>query len=945
MNLYNKILATIFIIVSFFLIGLSIKNIHSISSVVTDDNIYQDLPNKIFVNAPIKARKKLGIENNKEQFEDMSIKRGSILLAIDNKKIYSLDSVFLYIKNSDKKVHNLDFFVIKNDEKSIGKRYSFEVKKSDIFDSSFINLESAVIISYVLDAGTSYNAGLKVGDIITKVNGQNFKSAFDAFKMTNLQSNGRSVRFMIYRNGMFSNVNVQLKVIKLTFSILLTFLIGIVLILMAMFIAMKRFYLFQGKIVSLTLLTLGTYITFLPSSTLMLEPSFYYLKIVLTESVFAIFLALLFHSFAYFPFEKKKLVQKTYLFKYFYIFLVFYLAFFYIYTMLGENYEQIPIFQAGYILVTFIYFFTIFKKYNVKKKEKVRYGRAIVWSYYINLISLIINYFLVSVWGEKLGIEPFTHYYATFILIPISYFYTIAKYDLLDSLIKVGKNIQYMIVTSVVNIFSVILFIYLVYFLISLNFYLPNLHFNGNSIEVLDKPLRPELYAIYSKILVLLISGLFLYLIVRFRKVSLEFLNKKYHIVIFDYQLLIEELADSFQNQSSLENLASFILDKFQELIKLKQCGILVYENESSVVFQSYKGVLDNQLTEYIYSKEREIINNIKEFSGNILIDYLDKDIKEVLLSCKFKYVIPLRVKGKVLGLMFLGEKLSESRLKANDLLFSNALANQAAVSLENFLLYSDLAKQERLKQELEIAREIQLSSLPKELPSIKSLDISGISLPALEVGGDYYDIFFNEEMPDTITAIIGDVSGKGTSAALYMSKIQGVVKTLQEFNLNIKDLMIKTNELIFTFLNSGSFITAFCIQFNLKEMKLKMARAGHLPLYHYDSRKKELIAITPKGIALGLNTGELFNRNLEEVEIDIAEGDVFVLVTDGIVEARNSEQKEYEEERLKEIIKLNISKSSHDIKDCIIQDLNSFTGRTSQFDDITILVIKVKNK
>ena len=176
MNLYNKILTTIFIIVSFFLIGLSIKNIHSISSVVTDDNIYQDLPNKIFVNAPIKARKKLGIENNKEQFENMFIKRGSILLAIDNKKIYSLDSVFLYIKNSDKRVHNLDFFVIKNDEKSIGKRYSFEVKKSDIFDSSFINLESAVIISYVLDAGTSYNAGLKVGDIITKVNGQNFKS-------------------------------------------------------------------------------------------------------------------------------------------------------------------------------------------------------------------------------------------------------------------------------------------------------------------------------------------------------------------------------------------------------------------------------------------------------------------------------------------------------------------------------------------------------------------------------------------------------------------------------------------------------------------------------------------------------------------------------------------------------------------------------------------------
>lgn len=930
---------------SLLLIGLSIKNIRTISSVVVDDNVYQDLPNKIFTNKETPALKKLGIEDNKEKFEEVTINKNALFLSIDNKRFGTLDSLKNYIENSKIKEHNLELFVIKSKDSSVGKRYSYLVKHDKIKDDFFIELSSAVIISSVLKDGSSDKAGLQIGDIITKVNGRNFKNAVEAFKITNKKTDGRSVLFTIYRNGKFTNINVQLKVIKLTFSILFTFLVGIFLILIAIFIAIKRFNIFPGKIVALTLLTLGIYITFLPNSSYTYDIEGLYLKIILTESILALFLVFLFHSFVYFPFEKKKLIKKIYLFRYYYFFLVLYLISFYFVTFYLENYGLISIIQISFLTLTIIYFSIIFIKNKSSKKENNVFGRAIVWSYILNLFIVLYNSIIIRYFGSDLGFLPFEYFYITFLLIPLAYLYTIIKYDLLDSLIKFGKNIQYMFVTWLINLLSIGIFIYIVYLISNINFEIPNLHFTGNSIEVLDRPLKTGPYLMYSKILAIIITGIILYLIYKLRRLTLNYFDKKFHVVSFDYQVLIDELAEHFQNQTSLENLAKYILDKFQEFIKLKQCGIVVYEKENSIVFQSYKGVIENQLQEYIYSKEKEILNNIKKFSGNILIDYLENDIKEILLSCKFKYVIPLRVKGKVLGLIFLGEKLSESRLKSNDLLFSNALAKQAAISLENYLLYTDLTKQERIKQELQIAREIQLSSLPRELPSIKSLDISGISIPALEVGGDYYDIFIDDDTPNIITAIIGDVSGKGTSAALYMSKIQGVVKTLQEFKLGLKDLMIKTNELIFTFLGTGSFITAFCVQFDLSKNILKLTRAGHLPLYHYDFKTKSLNIITPKGIALGLNTGELFNRNLEERELEYNEGDVFILVTDGIVEARNFEQKEYEEDRLIDVIKQNIDNSSQEIRDSIINDVNNFTGRTSQFDDITILVIKVKNK
>src|SRR5690606_18908610 len=116
-----------------------------------------------------------------------------------------------------------------------------------------------------------------------------------------------------------------------------------------------------------------------------------------------------------------------------------------------------------------------------------------------------------------------------------------------------------------------------------------------------------------------------------------------------------------------------------------------------------------------------------------------------------------------LIGIILVGEKLSETAYQNDDLLFLSAISGQASVAIENSLLYEDLANQERYKHELEIARKIQLASLPMKTPNIPGLDIVGASIPALEVGGDFYDYLNGKS--DSITIVIGDVSGKGTSA------------------------------------------------------------------------------------------------------------------------------------------------------------------------------------
>jgi sigma-B regulation protein RsbU (phosphoserine phosphatase) len=295
-------------------------------------------------------------------------------------------------------------------------------------------------------------------------------------------------------------------------------------------------------------------------------------------------------------------------------------------------------------------------------------------------------------------------------------------------------------------------------------------------------------------------------------------------------------------------------------------------------------------------------------------------------------HLYPIGGHNTLHGVLFIGEKLSQAPFTADDFAFLGVIGGQAALHVENAFLYENLAAQERARQELEIARRIQLESLPQRPPSCVGLEVAAKSVPALEVGGDYFDY-----LPDSDTRLgvmIGDVSGKGTSAALYMSKLQGIVRSLHAF--------VRTNQLLGRDMEKRAFVTTLGAFFDTQARTVTVARAGHLPLYHYQAASGHVARVLPRGLGLGLASSHLFESELGEQCVSYDRGDLFLMVTDGVTESQGTDREEFGEERLLSLFSELASRATPvaDIVSAIIEAVDAFEG-AGQHDDETVIVIR----
>ncbi len=255
---------------------------------------------------------------------------------------------------------------------------------------------------------------------------------------------------------------------------------------------------------------------------------------------------------------------------------------------------------------------------------------------------------------------------------------------------------------------------------------------------------------------------------------------------------------------------------------------------------------------------------------------------------------------------------------------------------------FSRIAERERLLKELEIARTVQKRFLPQQIPSLPNLDISCICQPAMEVGGDYYDFVQNNN--GSIAVIIGDVSGKGVSAAFYMTMAKGIIKTIAKSISCPSEVLSKMNAVFYENVPKDVFISVIYGEFDLRKKVLTYARAGHNPLIVYKGGKRTAELVTPKGLAIGLDSGALFDSTIEQVEIPLEKDDLFVFYTDGISESLNNNGEEFGEKRLKEVITQNNTDSAKKLNEKIHSAIRTFAGDTKQHDDLTMVTIRVKD-
>jgi phosphoserine phosphatase RsbU/P len=252
-----------------------------------------------------------------------------------------------------------------------------------------------------------------------------------------------------------------------------------------------------------------------------------------------------------------------------------------------------------------------------------------------------------------------------------------------------------------------------------------------------------------------------------------------------------------------------------------------------------------------------------------------------------------------------------------------------------------ELAQEERIKQELQIARKVQQSFLPVQTPSFEGLDIAAICKPAYETGGDYYD--FIPLNGDRLGITIGDVSGKGIQAAFFMTFIKGVIHAVCENFSSTKEILARANKLFRQNARRGTFISLIFGVVDVKNNKIVFSRAGHNPLLYFNGRDKKLHTYTPSGLGLGIADTETFSKHISEQVIEFTSGDLLVLYTDGVVEAVDPQNRYYGENRLRKLINTFHEAGSETLLNKIVDDLNAFCEGASQHDDMTIVIIKKK--
>jgi serine phosphatase RsbU (regulator of sigma subunit) len=269
---------------------------------------------------------------------------------------------------------------------------------------------------------------------------------------------------------------------------------------------------------------------------------------------------------------------------------------------------------------------------------------------------------------------------------------------------------------------------------------------------------------------------------------------------------------------------------------------------------------------------------------------------------------------------------------------------NQMTGSIEGLL--QTAAEKKRLEEELRIARIIQMSLLPRGPLDVPGLGITALCVPAREVGGDYYDFF--RLANDRLGVLIADVSGKGTSAALYMAELKGLVLALSQRYDSPRELLLEVNRIISEHLDSKSFITMTYAVIDVHQRVMTFCRAGHTPLIFLPGPsplEPAAQVLTPNGMVLGLRidgASEKFEELLEEQRVDLSGGDVIVLYTDGITEAMNGDSDLFGEARLSRIVEEHGHLDSGELRERILREIEAFVGGADQHDDMTMILLKV---
>ncbi|MFQ5583172.1 MAG: GAF domain-containing SpoIIE family protein phosphatase [Calditrichia bacterium] len=421
----------------------------------------------------------------------------------------------------------------------------------------------------------------------------------------------------------------------------------------------------------------------------------------------------------------------------------------------------------------------------------------------------------------------------------------------------------------------------------------------------------------------------------------LEKENKRLRMAVEELSIL-NEIAITISSTNTLDRIVELIVQKCIKFLKVEQGAVMLLHEEdqdspfqtmvrkadSSTMSRVLPFRLDTQLTGWML-KHREplLINNFKEDTRFHKGE--DENLAIHSLLC-----VPLRLKGKMTGLLTLFNKKTPEGFTVEDQRLLSIIAAQSAQIIENARLYEKEKELLRMEEQMHLAREIQLKLLPQSAPHLPGYAIAGHSVPAQEVGGDYYDFMAIDE--NHLAFCLGDVSGKGIPAAMLMSNLQATLRGQTLLEAIPKLCLERSNTLLFQSTDFQKFATLFYGILDTQNHALTYCNGGHDNPFLFCKQQKPL-RLAIGGTVLGF----VEKFSYEQETIPMEPGNVLAIYSDGVTEAMNRDEEEFGEERLARVIAENCGKSPQELINNILSAVRQFAGDAPQMDDITIVVVK----
>lgn len=561
----------------------------------------------------------------------------------------------------------------------------------------------------------------------------------------------------------------------------------------------------------------------------------------------------------------------------------------------------------------------------------------------------------------------------SFPLFPLSFAYAIVRHQVIPVRLILRRSVRYLLISRGFIIVQAIVVFGLLSFLLT-----------GSRLAAIDSLGERADIVVTMAATALAIAGLtFL------NQQVMPIIDRKFFRESYDAQQVLSELGLEMRKVSTVAQLLERAVAKIQDALHVENVTIFLRDLESGdhVCAISSRitaaGLDSSQDRELVLAPNGPLVTRMSRFTNPVPVDFdryspwaqkvlsaelsmddLQRQENATLGRIRSALLLPVATKDELLGIVSLGPRLGDLPFSRDDRHLLMAVALQMAFAIQNAELVQEIAVEERLRHELAIATTVQQRLFPEHPPEIDSLDLAGVCYPARGVGGDYYD--FIELEGGKLGIAVADVAGKGISAALLMCSVQASLRSqAPTVNGNLTGLVSSMNHLLHVSTDASAYATFFYAQFEESTRLLTYVNAGHNPpmlvkaganvkahgvgmgassasdemVLEGDPHSDDVTLLTKGGPIIGAFQGSGY----EQETVQLERGDLLVAYTDGVTEARNGDDQEFGEERLRAIVNVSANVRAQELSERIVQSVREWCGDVPPHDDLTLVVMRVR--